>query len=484
MFFRRIGTALACLVPWLAAMFVFAFVLRGQYPLDGITSLSFALDGTTPWFEVFLPGTRASPPGRQEGGWIGQSITDDPVYARLRLPGAYTQADIAVEFRPHEQPLLEIGVERGEDASASYELVPLWSRELASLGWHHEEGLWLAPRTTLAEARTSEKLRRVSWHATGTQERALKDTGAVASETIKASLRGQHDFWIVPVEGKIALSLTLQDMNRSRTTAFAGLRLMRGETLVWSDAMSFGGKDDTKPSPLVKKELVFEDLAAGAYRLSVLADDSIFLREWTIQAKRWVIGPRVYFADEVGFSTSTPSVSVWTNSMHLETKTLHKEGLQTLTLGTASQELVKTHTTMTLSRDEQERETNVRFRAPKGNVWIVGDGYVSWREDALFLPQERRFTDDTRLEEEGVAVVASPYVPPEPLGDGWYRGRLVVPLDVTKDRLKLVLSAPGIKARATSVDVRRLEVRYTRPPVQVDIFDTVLEELRRAWRRW
>lgn len=476
------------IVPWIVAVFGIGWLVERHMPANGQMVIDMPLTGRSPWFEAFLPGQRASSPGMQPEGWVGQRITDDPVYARLRLPGAYERATVEVEFRPHGQPLIELGIERGNEPTNSYEMVPLWSRELAASGFVSStvEGIsWLVDPRLGEQATHSGQEGRASWYASGTLPTAWMDQGPVSSTRVQVSLRGQHDWWFVPVDGAMAFSALMQDMNRSRATASAGWRLMNDkQELVWSDAINFGGRDDATPSELVERRYTFRDLAPGVYRLSLLADDSIFLREWSIGAKRWVIGPRVYFADEVGYATSTAARQAWTNSTHIEAKTLHKEGLQTLSLGTATTTLVATHTTYPLSRTSSERQGPALFTAPRGNVWLLGNAYTSWSKDALFFPTIQRFTEYTRLEEEGIRAVATTYQSPEVLDDGWYRAQTTFALDPRLDRAKLVLAAPGVARRGEKVDIRRVLVRYERAPRRESWWQALRAELSRAWNRW
>lgn len=486
MFWRRALLVIGCLLPWVVAGSVGLWVAQRHIPKDGVMTIDIPLDGRSPWFEAFLPGQRATSPGVQDGGWVGQRITDDPVYARIRLPGAYDVAEVMVEFRPQHQPLLEIGVERGREPTTSYELVPLWSEQLETSAYVSTtvNGVrWLVDPLVGAAA-TSADAARVAWHASGTIAQAWMDTGTSTKQTVRASLRGQHDFWFVPVDGRIDLSMALQDMNRSRQTSTASLRLMRDTELVWADSVSFGGRDDAKPSPVIEKSWAFADLAPGVYRFSILADDSIFLREWATSAKQWVIGPRVYFADEVGYSTSTPAVRVWTNSSFLEVKTLHPEGRQTVQFGSSTGSITQTHAPVLLERATTDTKGATLFVAPRGNVWTLGDGYMSWSKEALFFPQVRRFTDQTQLQSEGVKAVATMYDSPESLADGWYRSHSSFALEPERDRLKLILSAPGILRRQGHVDIRRIQVTLRRPPRGEAWWPAVRAELVRAWSRW
>lgn len=462
------------------------WVVERHVPRDGTLTLDIPVDGRSPWFEAFLPGQRASSPGAQEEGWIGQRITDEPVYARLRLPGAYDRAEVSIEFQPHDQPFLEVGVERGIEPSTTFELQPLWSRELEQSHFVSTtvDGVrWLVDPDLGTQAFAT-AVSRVHWHASGTTPEAWADGGERVSQVVQASLRGQHDFWFIPLNGGLDFSMILQDMNRSRESSSAVLRLMHGDQLIWTDSISFGGRDDAKASPLIERQWHFQKLQPGVYKFSILADDSIFIRGWTTTAKHWVVGPRVYFADEVGYSTSTPSVRVWTNASYLEAKTLHREGLQTIRLGSASTTLRETHVPELVSRSVQELQGPALLTAPKGNIWTLGDGYVSWTKEALFFPQARRFTDQTRIEAEGVRAVATRYESPERLADGWYRATTTFRLEPDRDRLKVILAAPGLARRRTMVDIRRIHVVYHRPPRREAWWPALRAELLRAWRRW
>jgi hypothetical protein len=198
-----------------------------------------------------------------------------------------------------------------------------------------------------------------------------------------------------------------------------------------------------------------------------------------------VIGPRVYFADAVGYATSTPSVDVWTNSRHISLQTFHKEGIQRVAFGSTTGEIERTHEVYPVSRSAEDRGMTAHFRAPLGDVRFVGDGYVAFRESALFFPKPRRLTDQTRLEEEGIDVVRTSYVAPTVLPDGWFRAEVQGAVPPFMDRLRIALSAPGILLRQGGVDIRTVRVTYRRPPMLSgqEWWRSVRAELVQAWRR-
>lgn len=455
------------IIPWIAACVVGVWIFFDHYPLSGVRVMRGPLDGSRPWLTSFLPAERVSVPGPQQDGWHGQRVFDDPVYASVRVPGPYDQMEIALDARPLRQPLVDIGIMR-DPATQAFEMHPLWSAELER-GWRSvrtetregfvRDGL---PDRTLDQA---DFTKIVFWHASATPP-LLMDRALVSPRSYDVSLRGAHDFYLVPVDGTISFDVVLQDMNRSRGGNVAALRLMHHETIVWTDAVSVGGARDEKPQEPFERRLRADHLAPGVYRLSFIMDDNVFIRRLTTTAKRWVIGPRLYFGDDVGYAaTGTRITSAWTNSQHATVATLHREGLQPVRFGSATVTLARTHQAYALDRKAEERVYAIRLSAERGDVRMIGDGFFSFDADALFLPQPRRLTDATDLDGEGIVAVVTPYKKPEVLENGWMRWRAIFDVSQTSGYAKMVLSAPHVFARQGAIDVRAFVLRFERPPL-------------------
>jgi hypothetical protein len=242
------------------------------------------------------------------------------------------------------------------------------------------------------------------------------------------------------------------------------------------------GEQDTRPNQVIEKQIALKDLAPGVYRLSLLADDDIFVRRITTTAQHWVIGPWIYFADNVAYSTSSPATKVWTNSRHLVAETRHVEGLQTVSLGNASVTLTKTHQIYKLDRQTSELSGDLQLTAPRGDVRIVGDGYFAFSRDAMFLPYPRRLTDASDPAGEGILAVITPYRPPSSTADGWLELKSSFRLSPDMEKPKLTLSAPGLFARQGTIDIRRVSLRYSRSALGwKDWLTYVRRELAAAW---
>lgn len=471
------------LLPWLVVLGVIGWLLVLRFPPSGVSRIEIPIDGRSPWFEPFLPGTRVTTAGHQSDGWTGQRMLQDPIYATARPPGKYDRVDVEVEMRSIRQPLVEFGIVRSQEPFAA-DMVPVWSDALAK-GWHPatvgsvtgfvRDGL---DDETLV--RNSERV--LLWHATTTDAERMDRPGPMLHYPV--SLRGSVDLYVIPADGEISLTFALQDVNRNRHSGnVMSFRLSKDDEPLWTETVGVGVGQDGRPSPVYDKTIHVSRLKAGIYRLTLSSDDDVFIRRISTPLKHWVIGPRLFSGDTIGWSTSTQPLAVWTNSRHLAVETLHNEGLQTVTLGGASVVLKKTHEPYALDRAKNETDGSVSVRAPKGDVRIVGDGYFSFRQDALFLPRPRRLTDATDVAGEGVDAIVTGYQPAEVLSDGWVRFHASFALSSDQEKLKFALSAPGIFPRQGAVDVRRITFTYRRPPLSWgEWWRTVRRELIAAWK--
>ncbi len=463
-------------VVWLGVVVTLAALLFLRIPLDGRRHFSFAFDGRSPWLGTFLPGQRATSIGLQPEGWIGQRILQDPVYASARVPGVFDRLDTALEIRPNQQPFIEMGLRR-ESLEETFEMQPVWSQVL-SHGWKPAQGCGHQgfvregePDSVLCEKNFEQML---TWFASSSAPEWM-DTSSV-TKTFDLSLRGSHEIYAIPVNGEILFDLTFQDMNRRPGTDAATFRVSKDGVLLWSDVVNTGDGQNGKPSVMFQKRVHLTGLGPGVYQFSISAPDDIFFRQISTPVRHWVIGPRLSFGDQIGFQSGVMSGRVWTNSRHLSLETLHREGLQTVSLGSARTTLVHTHELSYLDRLPREMAGATIVSAPQGDVRVVGDGFFAFDPDALFLPKPRRFTDSTDPIAEGIRVVLTPYQGAEPLDEGWVKIHAHFPMSASQGTVTLAISAPGLAGRHASVDVRHVELWYER-------FDITLRGWLNALRR-
>lgn len=478
---------IACFIPWIIGAGVLVWIMMLRFPLSGIFQAQSNMTGQSAFIYPFLPGERTTSPGKQEDGWSGQRIINDPVYMNVRTPGPYETVDVEVEFRTLHQPLLEFGLVKDIEGK-QLDLYPFYSEMLESKDWRRvttEKGNKGFVLTGVAKSRLDDKdTRGLAIWGTSTTAPLITGSWLDEAQTYEVNLRGQHDFWVSPSDGKIKFRMDVQDVNRNRSGGMLAVQVFRDSKLVWQDTVAASGNRDQGYGAVIPEIVNLKDLRPGVYRIKVIADDDVFIRRVVTQDSRWVVGPRLVAGDIVGFATtSTNALKVWTTARHIVAETFHKEGLQDIQFGPTRGSVKRTHTSVRIDRTDAVTDPVV-LSAPRGDIRLVADGYFAFSPDAFFEPQPRRLTPETNGKQEGIQAVLTSYVRVEDLGDGWKRARLSFPVAADLDTLRFVLSAPGIASRAGSVDIRHITLTYHRPPMTLSSWwSLLLVEAKRAWHR-
>lgn len=468
-------------IPWVLCLLGMGWLIFERFPPSGIFVAHTSLDGKSAWIQPFLPAQRTTAPGLQTEGWTGQRLTADPVYFTARTPGPYQSVEVELEFRSQKQPLVELGLVRDAEGK-ELEMQPLYSSELASSRFRSVQNLGYValgvPDARLVEAK-SEGL--ATWLAT-TSAMTPSDTGAIW-KTVSVALRGSHDLYLVPIDGKIEVKLILQAANRNQGGDIAAIRVFRGDEELDRSAIGISGSLDQRLGGKVERNIEITSAIPGVYRIQVIASDDVFIRSIGTTSKHWVIGPRYIAGDQVGYATTTASVQVWTNSRHLVAETFHQEGLQQIKFGTARGYLQRTHEQIRMDRSTDAEELATLI-APQGDVRFIGDGYFALSPEAFFEPRPRRVTDATDTSLDKISAIRTSYIRPEELGADWKKQTLLFSLRPGQTNIRFVISAPGMAARAAAVDIRSIRLTYHREVGSWSAWWSILrQELAQAWKR-
>lgn len=467
-------------IPWIAAVVLFGWILLQRFPPNGQFSATTTFEKSSAFINPFLPSERVSVPGSQPDGWTGQRLTGDPTYMTARVPGPYDRVEVGLEFRPIHQPLIEFGLVKDAEGK-ELDLEPLYFEGLMSPDWRSVPGGYVRTGSDSSLLQRGDPTGLATWDASSTMP-VLQDP-ASEIRTTDVSLRGAHEVYLVPAGGSLDVTFALQDVNRSRTANTAVFRVFLGEMELKREAIGTSGSRDTRMGTVFEHRIFLKNAAPGVYRVAFQSDDDVFIRSIRTTSQRWVVGPRLNFGDVVGYATSTPEARTWTTSRHLVAETFHREGLQTVRLGPANVAVTRTHEAFRLDRTDATPGVVV-LSAPKGDVRFIGDGWFALRQDAFFEPKPKRLTDGTDLEAEHLVGVLTSYQRPESLGDGWFRAEKIFTLDPALDRLRFVVSAPGVASRVGAVDIRRVTLTYHREPLTFRGWLSLLhQELRNAWHR-
>ncbi|MBP9869251.1 hypothetical protein KBC59_01675, partial [Patescibacteria group bacterium] len=341
---RRILAMISYVLPWAVAVFALGTLFVIRYPSSGVFQASTVFDGKSAWINPFLPAERTTQPGVQSEGWIGQRVTDDPTYFTARIPGPYERVNVKLEFRPVHQPLLEFGLVR-DAAGNDLDLQPLFSESLESVAWRRVETkdvtgfVRAANKDSRLLAETADGL--AVWDATTTYP-ALQDP--VGEERVTpVSLRGSHDFYVVPAGGEVRMTFGIQAANRTEGSDNAVFRIFKGDEEISRRVFGASGSQERRMGKTSFHDIVVKDAEPGVYRISFVAPDDVFLREIRTTSVRWMVGPRLYFGDVVGYATSTFAGRALTDSRHIVAETFHVEGVQKIQFGNTTFSVRKTH---------------------------------------------------------------------------------------------------------------------------------------------
>ena len=470
-------------IPWIGVLLILCSLFLVRFPPSGVFTTSSDFSSDHPWIRTFLPATRVTTAGVQADGWTGQRILEDPVYLNVQTPGPYESADIELEMRPVLQPMVQFGIERSLN---EFELVPVYFSELQSPSWTHVQSSaftgYLSASTSASAIGSIPFSQLAIWNASATMP-LLQDPVGVGSETW-VSLRGSHDIWVIPTANGADLTIRFQSVNRSKASDSVVVRMFYGDEQVADDVFPLNGSRDQGMGTELVRTFHFPTKKPGVYRFSFRMSDDVFIRSIQTMNSHWVIGPRLYLGDVVGYATTTHVLNWVTDSRHVLAETFHAEGVQTLSLGAKAQDVSKTHVEYRLDRQGMG-EPRVSFIAPKGDIRMVGDGFFAVDDAHYFSAQPRHLDDLTELASEGITALYTPYERPLDLGDGWVRSKIHLALNPRTPTMRLILSAPGLIHRAgASVDVRRVKVTFHRPAQSwKDWFVTFRTEASLAWHR-
>lgn len=474
------------ILPWLIGIGVIFFILSLRFPLSGVFQAQTDLSGTSAFIYQFLPAERTIMANGEDLDFIGQRMIEDPVYVNVRTPGPYKNVDVTMEFRVTHQPLVEFGIVR-DKTGKQLDMYPWYSAMLESKNWRQVTSPQ-GKKGFVTKGIPTERLDELDtrnlavWLATGTSP-IMSDPISTTTQSFDVSLRGQHDFWMVPAGGKINLRLKVQDVNRDRSGGLLAIEISKNNKIIKYDAASPSGTGDNGYGNHVPVSINLDNLEAGVYRIRVLADDDIFIRKINTTNKRFVIGPRLNIGDVVGYREEPRPFTAITNARHIVAETFHKEGLQEIQLGPVSGRVLQTHTATRIDRDDQI-QTPVQLIAPVGDVRIISDGFFALSDNTFFEPRPRHLKPETHGVQEGLVAVITDYESVKALGDEWVLAHTSFEIPEQADMLRFVLSAPGIRSRAGAVDVRKLSLTYSRPPMTWETWWQVLyNEAKNAYHR-
>ncbi len=443
-------------LPWLFVSSVLIFIWQFHVPPSGSKDVQAQFNGHGPWLNDLLPAERVTQPGLQPAGFIGQSMLDDPAYGNVRVPGVFDTVRVSFEFRPIDQPLLDIGTRfDGQDTTA---FVPVWSEAL-SHGWGSvvQQGQHFLVRAAVSSTQVdlSDFAHQVAWRTTSTAP-LLADEGQIVTKSYVTALKGDQELRVVPVNGHISVRWRL-DASTLVAPSLAQASVFDGDTLLRSVGV-------VVPAQTVQDlSLQADHLRAGVYRVELHVPVELVTREISTDAKRWV------FAADT-FLTSATTTTLWTNSLTVQAASMDGQK-QSILFGSHKLFLQRPSEFFSLiCSTAVECQTPQPVHAIGENVRFSGDGFFALDPQTVFFPSPRTFNDETPLDVGGINVVRVDDRSIESLTDGWMRSSFTMNVPANAEHLYFTLSAPHLLLRQGRIDVRSIDLFFVRG--------------RRTWQEW
>ncbi len=458
-----------CIVVCVSA-FAYAFYIDMGF----VRSLSFTYDivHDSPVISSFFPYGRIE--RNETEGYVTDDIIVEPVYVDVRIPMGYEKMKLEMEYRTHEQDLVQVGALK-DAISWGYELSTVDYKKLNDLKWKRLEKdgyvLWQRDKKYssiddfVSHVRDEKGV--VYYSITDVPSFKIRDYKVSDKRLVmNNSLRGAHQFYTyIGNEEPLDTKIIFQDINRNIGPDIVSVSIydMGGNlkfNQVFADDGLVSDKDPATPKRIIS--LYQTGLSEGAYRIEVQCNDDILIRGIDTAQQYITFINKIYPVDSREYADGLidlkfdPSI-VFTNSNTFLFKTHHKLGLQTVRVGEFPVEIANTFTPVGYSNEKQENTLLI----PLNDVIVTGNGLFSFSRDTFFNPKEMLLGDTTNF--DSVRFIYAKYIIPQNIDDIWRKIETTFNLSniaITKGTTRLIVSSPYLNERNERLRVRKIKVSF------------------------
>jgi len=457
---------------------IFVYVFSAAVAPEGYLQATTRLANPAPFISEPKPGDRIelSEDGRT------YRLLGDPLYLDLTPPGAYERVTVSVAYENRGQPILEIGA-LANRLDGQYDMVPVESALLDSLPWSRVSSgdlVLLQRRKQYASVdeflSDPPEMARVASYRAGVDWPYVPESWVAREDmTVREiSLRGRHRILTYSGGEPLAFSFVIQDMNRQAGADPVTVSVYKGgedkdalaRTVLEDDGDT---TDDQASSGLRTVSVSVPDAAPGLYRIEFTASGDVFIRKTMFKQAKAVFLGSLYLGDHVGFSDRTDPATVIVSGSSLEARTAHADGLQRLTIGDSTLELVEPGIKNYAWLDPLR--TTLSVVSPKRDVILETDGVFALDPEDFFYPLPAEIdwhTTAEDLDRTGIDFVLADYEAPE--SDGAVKIATatfdVKNLATTEDgAFRFAISAPGISYSQKDLRIQSVTFTLRRAPI-------------------
>lgn len=251
---------------------------------------------------------------------------------------------------------------------------------------------------------------------------------------INTTLRGAHTFWTYVTNGALELKVTKQDWNWYEQPDELIIEVYSLEGELRGNATILDDGDESKSrqlGPLQSESLKIQDLEPGAYRIELKGGSDLLIRGIEINQEKLVADKKVYLVgmNRYYFKDGLPfdPVSLYGNNCQGSQPkffTAHGGALQQISVSANG-----FHSEIDVNRIKTWFNAFLepgayQLTAPKQDIAVESNGYLSFTPDSFFLPKRCEVVDLkydlswVREKVDYVIIDYRDYVPPVE-DDGW-----------------------------------------------------------------
>lgn len=447
---------------------LFGWLMNQWFIPSGVFEVVHIVGEGSPFIDELQPGHRVETANNGQ-----QSVIDDPVFFFVHPHREFERVDVEVWFQNDDLPIIELGGLANESPEV-YDLKPLHNQLIDDSDWHRidEDGHVLlqkeATYTSIGAFLENPPQREQIATYRADIELPYRIDGYQPSEetqTIDVSLRGGHEFKTYIKDETLSFTFSYMDMNRDEGEDIVRITVFNEQGQPVTEAR---GADDGNISTdgvpgygLKTLNLQAFGLEEGVYKVVMNAPRDIFFRKIETTQQKIVFLNTVFIGDEVGYREPWEGAELYTQAPRVRMQTRHAEGVQTITAGEQSMDIVEPYEWYVLTRDDLSSSIDI----PVGDVEVVLEGNIAFDPAQYFNPDPVRLSAFSSIEDLDVEYVYAWYTSPQQQGD-WLVA--TVPFDVSalvedEQTWKFSFSTPGIVEFATNWLVHQVNATFYRP---------------------
>ncbi len=460
------------------------YLINKDLVRSGVIKFIYNFSHDSPVITNLFPANRMSAINKvKDNDLYWQSITEEPVYFKTRLPQTFNKAEVEITYQNSDLPLIQIGLNNQGENEWNYEFKPLENQLLDNLDWFkiesNDRALYQRNKQFLSIDQFLEEKDTLTNFAAYNYEidRKFIIPNYVPSNSYKVmdkTIRGFHSFYTYIKNEPLDFIFTIQDINRAEGLDELKIKLYNDqgiklfEKFVEDDGLI--SKYDPASAPREIK-FYFEGLPEGAYKIELDCEDEIFFRAIKTKQKYLTFIDRLYLVDNPNYSDGFIDLeymptAVYSTIPRLGFYTSHNEGKQLIGVNNEVIEIAEIQKNYFVTPSSMP----VYIYAPRNDVKIFGQGLLALTDDMYFNPEIYRLRNITDF--SNIDYLITDYTTPSEI-NGWKVNKVTFDLknaSVVNRKIRFAISAPELNSLNKQIPLKQIRVTFIKEKLSLSEF--------------